>query len=121
MPTSTPIVVVFPLVAGICRSTSTVKETNQRSAVREMVADRTRAVPCSRRRASLRVDSWVLRTPMRGSWTCLRSASTLIADRAGGETAGIPTTALLLELRESDRRLLRPPLLESLQFLNALA
>ena len=34
------------------------------------------AVPCSRRRASLRVDSWVLSAPIRGRVTCLRSAAT---------------------------------------------
>jgi hypothetical protein len=36
---------------------ATVNETYQRSAVREIVELRTRAVPRSRRRASLRVDS----------------------------------------------------------------
>jgi hypothetical protein len=64
------------LAAGTWRRTSTVKETNQRSAVRVIVAAKMRAVFCSRRRASLRVDSWVLSAPIRGSVMGLRSAST---------------------------------------------
>jgi hypothetical protein len=43
------------------RSTSTSKDTNQRSAVLVTVAARMLAVPCSRRRASFLVDSCVLR------------------------------------------------------------
>ena len=60
IPASTPITLVLPFPAETSRWTSTVKETYQRSAVRVMVAARMRALPCSSRRASLRVDSWVL-------------------------------------------------------------
>jgi hypothetical protein len=41
----------------MARSTSTVNDTYQRSAILVIVAARMRAVPCSSRRASFRVDS----------------------------------------------------------------
>ena len=60
------------------RATSTVHAQYQRPASRRTVADRIRAVPVSRRRASLRVDSCVLIVPTLGKVTCLRSVSTRI-------------------------------------------
>lgn len=53
----------------MARSVSTVKDTNQRCAVRDSVADKIRAVPFSSRRASFRVDSCVPMVPSRGSVT----------------------------------------------------
>jgi hypothetical protein len=60
-PGQSPITLVLPLTVGMARSTSTSKDTNQRSAVLVTVAARMLAVPCSRRRASFLVDSCVLR------------------------------------------------------------
>ena len=49
--------------ARSARWTSQVNEQNQRPASRRTVAVRIRALPCSTRRASFRVDSWVLIVP----------------------------------------------------------
>jgi hypothetical protein len=118
-PTSTPTTLGLPLPAGMARCTSTVNEMYQRSARRLMVAARMRAVPCSSRRASLRVDSWVLTTPMRGSWTCLRSASTRMAPVVKRQATR--ARRFLLRRGKPTGRPLRRPLRESLQFRSALA
>ena len=75
-PRSTPTTDSGSVGAGSDRSTSTEKDTNQRPARNDTVADRIRAVPAAMRRASLRVDSWVRTIPIRGSFTCRRSVST---------------------------------------------
>jgi hypothetical protein len=54
---------------------STENATCQRPRWNDTVAERIRAVPRSTCRASLRVDSWVRTTPIRGSFTCRRSAA----------------------------------------------
>ena len=69
MPTSTPTRQPGRCGPGTARCTWQVKLTNQRPPCRLMVAARIRAVPCSRRRASLRVDSWVRIRPSRGKTT----------------------------------------------------
>src|SRR4029453_8182352 len=74
-----------------------------------MVPARIRAVPCSRRRASLRVDLWVLTTPMRGSWMCLRSGSSLIAPVVNRQASR--QRPFFLNCGKPIRRPLRRPLL----------
>ena len=78
MPRSTPTVASGRAGALTWRATSTVNAQYQRPASRRTVADRIRAVPVSRRRASLRVDSCVLIVPTLGKVTCCRSVSTRI-------------------------------------------
>ena len=119
IPTSTPTTLVLPLPAGTAHWTSTVKDTNQRSAWRLMVAARMRAVPCSRRRASFLVDSWVLITPMRGSWICLRSLRTFSGPVVNRQASR--TRPFLLSRENPAGRPLRRPALESAQFLRDLA
>jgi hypothetical protein len=64
-----------------------------------MVAAMMRAVPCSRRSASLRVDSWVLE--LAEPWERDVVAVSLHPKRSGGETAGVPAAALALRSREA--------------------
>src|SRR3982075_1756526 len=78
IPRSTPTVASGRAGALTWRATSTVNAQYQRAAWRRTVADRIRAVPVSRRRAGLRVDSCVLIVPTLGKVTCLRSVSTRI-------------------------------------------
>src|SRR5215212_2853376 len=79
---------VLPFVAGTSRWSSTENETNQRLARREMVAERMRAVRCSTRRASFRVDSWVRTLPSRGNVTWCRSGPTRIAPVVNRQVSG---------------------------------
>jgi hypothetical protein len=60
MPGSTPITTSGRVLGRSARRTPWVNEQNQRPASRRTVAVRMRARPCSTRRASVRVDSWVL-------------------------------------------------------------
>lgn len=75
MPRSTPITVSAGDGVRSVRSTSQVKDTNQRPASRRTVAGFTTAVPAAIRRCSFRVDSCALIVPRTGSVTCLRSSS----------------------------------------------
>ena len=79
IPASTPTTLVLALPAGMARWTSTVKETNQRSAVRLMVAED----PDPRELHVLAVVQHF--------------------DGAGGEPAGIPAASLPFLVRETDR------------------
>ena len=79
MPMSTPSTESSRAGVRSDRSTSTVNATCQRPPSRRTVADMIRAVPTSRRRASLRADSCSFNRPNRGSTTYLRSDSTRIA------------------------------------------
>src|ERR1700716_666731 len=74
-PRSTPTTESGRAGAASWRSTSTENEQNHRPPRWVTVAERTRPVPRSICRASLRVDSWARTRPMRGSLTCLRSVS----------------------------------------------
>ena len=65
----------------MARSTSTVKDTNQRCARRDTVADKIRADPFSSRRASFLVGSCVLRVPRRGRVTVPRPQRTVPVSR----------------------------------------
>jgi len=76
IPRSTPTTEAGRVGTGSCRWISTDNEQNQRPPRWVTVADRTRAVPRSTWRASVRADSWVRTTPIRGNRTCLRSRST---------------------------------------------
>src|SRR6266702_25941 len=76
IPRSIPTTALGRRGAGSTRSTSTEKDTNQRPDWWVMVAERMRPVPRATCRASVRVDSCVRTTPIRGSRTCRRSVST---------------------------------------------
>ena len=82
--------------SGTARSTSTVKDTNQRCAVRDTVADRIRAVPSSSRRASFRVDSWVPDHPEAGQGDRAPPAA-----QRPGQPERVPAPAPLLEPGEA--------------------
>jgi hypothetical protein len=101
MPTSTPTTLWQPLLAGMVRWASTVKETNQRSAVQVMVAARMRAVPRSRRRASLRGGFVGFEHPNPRKLDVLSVVQHL--DRACGEPARIPTAPFPLHARKADQ------------------
>jgi len=88
----------------------------QRPASRRTVADRIRAVPVSRRRASLRVDSCVLIVPTLGKVTCLRSVSTRITPVVN-RTLGVVRRRALKRGNPTVRPA-RLPDLESAQFFN---
>jgi len=73
IPKSTPTTLSGCDGAGSWRVISTENEQNHRPPRCDTVADRIRALPCSTCRASFRVDSCVRTSPIRGSFTCLRS------------------------------------------------
>ena len=73
IPKSTPTTLSGCDGAGSWRVISTENEQHHRPPRCDTVADRIRALPCSTCRASFRVDSCVRTSPIRGSFTCLRS------------------------------------------------
>lgn len=98
------------------RAISTVNAQYQRPASRRTVADRIRAVPASRRRASLRVDSCVLIMPTLGKVTCLRSVSTRITPVVNRTLGMVPRR--VLKRGNPTLRLARLPAWEFAQFFN---
>ena len=116
MPTSTPTTESGRAGVRAARSTSTVNATCHRPPARRTVADMIRAVPASKRRASLRADSCSFNRPSRGSTTCLRSGSTRIVPVVN-RTLGV-VRCLALKRGNPTFRPARLPVRESDQFFN---